>query len=119
MHPQSHNFLHVRNLALVLTLNILVNSLLNAKINDSFGILMTSRFQNCPYFFNLMKNYQSYSRFNTELNFGHACLYLYFLVLTCYSSHSKSANRKFLKCSFQMSYSLTIGLTAQFAIANQ
>ena len=27
---------------------------------------------NCPYIFNLMKNYQSYSRFNTELNFGHA-----------------------------------------------
>ena len=31
-----------------LTLNISVNSLSNLQIRDSFEILMTSRFQNCP-----------------------------------------------------------------------
>ena len=57
------------NGALSSTLNNSVNPSSILEINDSFGIFMTSRFQNCPWSLNLMKNLLSYSRLKAKLHF--------------------------------------------------
>ena len=57
-------------------LNNSVNSLSNLQIRDSFEILMTSRFQNCPWFSKLIKNWLSYLRSKVWVSETHTLQFL-------------------------------------------
>ena len=85
-------------------LNNSVNSLSNLQIRDSFEILMTSRFQNCPWFSKLIKNWLSYLRSKVWVSETHTLQFL--TILTPISNRVKSCSAwicKLLRFINQMS----------------
>ena len=77
-------------------LNNSVNSLSNLQIRDSFEILMTSRFQNCPWFSKLIKNWLSYLRSKVWVSETHTLQFL--TILTPISNRVKGSLKKNGKC---------------------
>ena len=70
--------------------NISASTWPNIKSKDSFGKLRTSRFQNCPWFLELMKIWWSYWWITKVIVFcGHGvCLYYYYWYFVLFSTYS-------------------------------